>query len=153
MADTDLFGYKRDVKAKELLSTDYAVLSIGDERSKLVQSAQIQYNHRVEPRYEAGSSSLYWVNGQPIGQVNISRIIGSRGWLADLLENNAACALLKPITVALDGEGHCELSTENRILKMEDSILEGVTFSFSSGQLDIQESLSIKVSKMTISEN
>jgi hypothetical protein len=149
----DLFGYKRDTQAKEILSTDYAVLSVGDEKAKLVQSVRASYSHRVEPRYEAGSSSLYWVNGQPTGSVAISRVIGSKGWLSQFIDNNAACAFLSPLSVSLDGEGHCELSTENKTLKMEDSILASVDFSFSAGQLDIQESVNIMVAKMTVSDN
>ena len=153
MAANDIFGYKRDIKAKEILSTDYAVLTVGTTRSKLVQRLNASYTHRVEPRYEAGSSSLYWVNGQPNGNINISRVIGSRGWMADFLDNNAACVLLKPISVSLDGEGHCDLKTENKTLKAEDNLLEGVTFTFSAGALDIQEALSIRVAKMTVSDN
>jgi hypothetical protein len=145
----DFLSYERQTKSKEIFSSDFATVSFGDEKARLVQSVQGNYGHRVEPRYEAGSSALYWVNGQPSGTVNINRLVGTKGWFAGLRDANIACALFKPITVKLDGDGNCDLTAEEDTIKMEDVILQNVAFNFSAGGLDVTESLSFQVSKMS----
>jgi hypothetical protein len=146
----DFLSYDRTVKAKEVLSSDFATISFGSEKAKLVQSVRGSYGHKVQPLYEAGSSALYWLNGQPNGQLGMGRVVGSKGWFYYFNNANVACALLEPITIKLDGD-FCDLSTENDTIKLEDSILERVTFSYSAGDLMISENAEMRVSKITVS--
>jgi hypothetical protein len=144
----DFLGYDRSVKAKEILSADFAKLQFGDEKAKLVQSVSGTYGHQIQAMYEAGSSALYWVNGQPSGSLQISRVIGSKGWFYLFNGTNVACTLLEPITVKLDGDT-CNLSTERDTIKLEDSILESISFSYGAGDLKITENVQLRVSKIT----
>lgn len=148
MAKEDIFGYDRSVNSKEILSADFATLSFGDEKAKLVQQVQGSYQHKVEPRFETGSSALYWVNGQPMGQLQMGSVVGSKGWFQKITEKDAACALLEPITVRLNGDNRCDLEISNDTLKLEDALLQSVNFSFSAGDLDISEQATIMVSKI-----
>jgi hypothetical protein len=147
----DFLGYDRTTQSKEILSADFATIAFGDEKAKLVQSVNGSYGHRVEPRFEAGSSTLYWVNGQPSGQVQMGRLVGTKGWFNDFRDSNAACALFQPITVRLDAENNCDYDIEHGTIKMEDVILENINFSYSAGQLDISEQIQLRVSKMSTS--
>jgi hypothetical protein len=147
----DFLGYDRTTSSKEILSADFATISFGDEKARLVQSVQGQYGHKVEPRFEAGSSTLYWVNGQPQGNVSMGRVVGTKGWFHEFVGADAACALFKPVTVRLDGDNLCDLDIENGSIKMEDVILQNISFSFSAGQLSISENVTMLVSKMTTS--
>ena len=91
------------------------------------------------------------MNGQPSGSLQISRVIGSKGWfyLFDQGDSSVACSLLEPITIKLDGD-FCNLSTENDTIKLEDSIVENIAFSYGAGALSITEEVNIKVSKITV---
>jgi len=149
MADEDIFNYKRSTQAKEILSADFATISFTDEKAKLVSSVQGGYSHTVQPRYEAGSSALYFVNGQPIGNLTIGRLVGSKGWFNYFRNTNVACALLKPITIRLNGDNLCDLSVENDTIKIEDAILQSISFSFGAGGLDITENAQLLFAKMS----
>lgn len=148
----DIFGYKKDVKSKEILSADFATISFADEKAKLIQSVDGSYSHQVVPKFEAGSSALYWVSGQPMGSLQLSRVVGSKGWFQSFADTNISCAVLKPITVRLDGDNLCQAEVSNKTLKLEDAILETLKFSYSAGSLDITEAVTMKVSKMRLSD-
>lgn len=77
----DVIGYNVQAKTKEIVTSEYAVLDGGFGATNLVQQCNIQYGHRVEPKYEAGTSTVYYVNGQPSGQMSVSRLVGRGGFL------------------------------------------------------------------------
>lgn len=145
----DFFGYNRQVKEKELLSADFATLDIGNGKMGLVQNVQAAYQHRVEPRFEAGSSTLYWVNGQPSGNMTVGRLVGRSGLFAGVSRGNAACGDLKKLTISLDGDGQCAIRASGG-LKFDGAMLQGVSISYGAGALDIQDSLSFVVATMNV---
>ena len=81
-AEKDIFGYRRNKKAKGAFSTDNSLLTFGGGSSAqsaegyLVQSWQVAYNQDVTEILELGSTNLYWAKGRPTGAGQISRIIG-----------------------------------------------------------------------------
>jgi len=102
----DFFGYKRNINAKEILSSDFALIGVkGSDTMGLVQGAQMSYQQRVEPRFEAGSSDLYWVNGQPSGQMRIDRLVGKSGIFHNVSRNGCGelqtISMLEMVTIVL----------------------------------------------------
>ena len=144
----EFFGYERSADNKTVLSTDFAIISIaGSGRMGLVQEAQAQYEHRVEPRFEAGSSDLFWLNGQPQGQITFSRVIGTDGIFADIKENG--CAELQTLTINTSGNS-CGISTGGNGVTFDGAMLQSVTLTFNVQQLDIRDNIVYKVATMTV---
>ena len=77
----DVIGYDVQTKTKEIVTSEHAVLDAGYGSANLIQQVQIQYGHRVETKYEGGSSTVYYVNGQPMGQMTVARMVGKNGLL------------------------------------------------------------------------
>lgn len=143
---SDYFGYSRDHKANEIISSDTAAISIGGDQFSIVQNYQASYQHRVEPRYELGSSDLFWVNGRPTGQVQISKLVGEDGLLRRFDGGEAACGDLKNLSIDLDG-GSCDQSGGG--LSFAGAKLQQVSAQAQAGGLEISESATFMIAEMT----
>lgn len=133
----DIFGYTRDVKEREIVSSDYAAVDIGEGRLGLVQQWQAGYQHKVEPRFETGSNALYWVNGQPMGQLQVQSLVGRGGFLAGFGNTGAAaCGALKTLIISSDGEGNCGISGGGS-LAFSGAVIQGIGLTAQAGNLDI----------------
>jgi hypothetical protein len=80
----DIFGYKRNGKARGVFSSDNSFLTFGDPSGDkvsgyLVQTWNIGYTQQVNEVFEIGSQNLYWMKGRPTGQGAIGRIVGEKG--------------------------------------------------------------------------
>jgi hypothetical protein len=153
MANTDFFGYKRQIKPNgQLISSEFATLSLEGSRLSLVQSVQASYGQRAEPKFEAGSASLYWVTGQPMGTINIGRLVG-KGGLKALQALEGGCGKVKGLRVSFDGEGGCEdVSFSEKGLRFGGAVPVSVGVNFSIGQLEIGETVQLNAAQMSLEE-
>lgn len=148
----DYFGYDRNIKSKELISADFAKLDIGNGRVSLVQNVNASYGHRSEFRFETGSSDAYFVSGQPMGQISVSRLVGRKGFLSEHRENpGLACGELDKLSIYIDGDENCSVEDGgNDKLKFEGAHIENFNISFGAGALEVSESFGYKVASMNI---
>jgi len=150
LGDKDIFGYRRDVHPNgSLVSSEVAVLSLGGQHITLVQSLQASYQQRTEPRYEAGTSNMYWIAGQPLGSVTIGRLVGKD---ASLMLINAAAGgscEMKTLKLSFDGGGHeCHAQLATR-LKFSGIVINQIGVSYNAGSLEVSESASFQVSHVS----
>ena len=137
---SDIFGYNKDIKEREIISSDYAAIDIGEGRLGLVQQWTAGYQHRVEPRFETGSSALYLVNGQPMGNISVNSLVGRRGFLAGFgADGSAACGDLKTVIVSADGDGQCGIS-EGGSLSFSGTVIQSIQITAQAGNLDVAQS-------------
>lgn len=152
MAQRDFFGYSREVKPNgQLISSEYATLSVGGKgRVTLVQAVQATYGQRAEPKFEAGSSNLYWVTGQPMGEITMGRLVGSDG-LSGIRMLEGGCGSLRSIKIGFDGQGGCaEAVVAASGLNFRDAVPVSVGVSFTAGQLEVGENFSLRCAHMSI---
>ena len=149
MAQKDIFSYEVDVKEKQIVAARNAALDLGDGKLALVQSMEGSYGHTVQSIYEAGSSSVYFVHGNPIGNFRYSTLIGTNGWF-DGFPMSGACASLRTINIDLLSENEdCDVEVKmNTNLKFEGAILTQVSFTITSGQLQISTTGTFTCAKM-----
>jgi len=147
LGEKDIFGYRRDVHPNgSLVSSEVAVLSLGGQQITLVQNLQASYQQRAEPRYEAGTSNMYWIAGHPLGSVTIGRLVGKDAAL--MLTSAAAggsCAM-KTLQLSFDGGGHeCHAHLATR-LKFSGIVVNQVSVSYAAGSLEVSENITMQVS-------
>ena len=155
MAQKDIFNYDVDVKEKQIVAARNAALDLGNGKIALVQTFQGSYGHQVEPIYEAGSSSVYFVNGNPSGTFAFTTLVGTDGWFANILDaNGKACADLKTVNIDLTNANEdCDVQVSmNTNLKMEGVILQQIGFSVQAGGLRIENSGQFICAKLTRSK-
>lgn len=146
---TDYFGYSRQVKAPgEVLSSEFATLAIdGGDQLLLLQNCTVNYQHAVQPVFEAGTPDLYWVTGQPQGSCGITRAVGKEGFLSKF-NGGRSCAELRSLNVALNGRGGCVQATAGKGVAMSGCMPQAIGFSFGAGQLQMQESLTLLIANL-----
>jgi len=145
---SDYFGYTRDTQASQIISADNAIIDIGNGALGLVQNFSGSYQHQVEPRFEMGSSTLFWVNGKPSGQFQVSRLVGRDGILAGFRSSGGsdACGGIRQLNVSLDG-GSCGVQGGSGV-SFSGAKLQSVSVQGQAGGFEIAESANFLVAEM-----
>lgn len=153
---TDFFGYKRENPGQYLMSSDYAAIYLANSKARttaadrlsLVQSTAVSYQHRVEPRFEAGSSEMYWLTGQAIGEISIGRLVGEAGFLAGFKNTLGVNASTTSTSNGVIGtlefkagyvDGNQDVHT------FSGGVMRSAAWSTSAGSLEISEAISVSV--------
>jgi len=150
----NILGYKRDDNTKRLISSDYAALKFGTGGSiKLVQNAQLTYGHQVTPRFEAGSSQLYWVTGQAQGRITLGRAVSSGGFFSGLDPQKASGGSLVSFNLSIGGfdaanKGGQITVGSNTTLNFEGGVIANLTATVTTGSLDVSEGVEIAFSEL-----
>jgi len=162
--DTDFFGYTRSKAGQYLYSSDYAAVYFGSQiantngaqvssgpgvKAGLVQSCSVAYQQTVQPRFEAGSSELYWVAGQALGTIQVGRLIGQDGLLNGINQNTNALqnGLLGSIDFKVGrkaGVPVVAVAARQDVLILKGCVFESYGAAFNVGGMDVQESLLIR---------
>lgn len=147
MANVDLFGYNKTKAGTFLFSSDYAMLQMNGGKLGLLQNATANYAHRVEPRWEAGSSELYWVSGQSSGNVAAGRLVGENGILEGVDFERTTSSIRKGAMAGIEFKLGSPGGSKPAV-RMDGCVAQSVSIQFGAGELDVRESLSILVAKM-----
>ena len=153
MATEDIFGYDVDVKEKQVVAARNAALDLGDGRIALVQSISGDYGHTTNTVYEAGSSSVYFINGNPQGSLNYDTLVGTDGWFAGIVNKSGLCATIRSINVDLMGnvDSNCDVQVKSKAnIKFEGALLEQISFSVQASQLQISNSGRFRCAKLMV---
>ena len=153
MANEDIFGYDVDVKEKQVVAARNAALDLGDGRIALVQSINGSYGHTTNTVYEAGSSSVYFVSGNPQGSFDYTTLVGTDGWFAGIVNKSGLCATLRSINIDLMGnrDSNCDVEVTSKAnVKFEGALLESLSFAIQAQDLQISNTGRFKCAKMIV---
>ncbi len=153
MATTNVLGYQRSDTTARLISSDYAAISFGSKEVGLVQSAQLNYGHQVIPRFEAGSSNLYWVTGQAQGRITVQRAVSSKGLFGSIEVGQAAKGTLAKFSLKIDDEnftagGPLTNVSGDTNINFAGGVIVNITASVQTGNLDVSEGVEIAFAEM-----
>lgn len=154
--DLDFFGYERAQAGSYIYSSDYAAVFFANSpggvaasarKAGLVQSAAVSYQHNVQPRFEGGSSELYWLTGQSMGTLQLGRLIGDRGILDGINHGAARDDIRKGVLGGVEFKvgrlGLKGVSVRQEVLVLSGCVLGAYGISFNVGGLEVQEALTI----------
>lgn len=157
MADIDFFGYTRHNAGKYLPTSDYSALYFANtaggtgtpsKRAGLVQSTAVSYQHRVEPRFEIGSSDIYWVTGQAMGAVTMNRVVGERGFFDGVQVGGAGASLEKGVIGTVEFKAGGQVGLKQDVITMTGCVLQGFGINSSVGGLEVSEGITVNVGMM-----
>lgn len=149
----DLFGFTREMKPTgTLITSEVAALTFGGSQLTLVQQVQCTYQQRVEPKYEAGTSNVYWVSGQAGGQLTVSRLVSKAGFSLFSAVKESACKL-SSISVSFGSNGGSSkcVATAKDKFTLSGVIATSVGFSYGVGQMEVTENATFNVGSMSMS--
>jgi hypothetical protein len=160
MPDIDFYGYERDYAGTYLYSSDVAAIYFDNngagtpQRAGLVQNVSASYQHSVLPRFEAGSSELYWVTGQAQGSVGMGRLVSYGGLLSGIQVGQGSSDLRNGILGGVNikigklaGQLR-QVALPQSQLVMTGCVLESYSTSFTTGALEVSEMTAIRVALM-----
>jgi hypothetical protein len=132
------------------MSSEVATVTLANGTTRLVQNCQASYSQTVDVKYEIGSSDIYFVTGQPKGDLQIGRLVGTQGFFADLGNSNA-CGTLTSIGIGLDGQGGCVAITQNNPngLLFAGAVPYMVGIQITAGSLEVRDSVALVVARMS----
>ena len=156
---TDFFGYERQRPGQVIFSSDYAMVMFansltGDPANKLglVQAAGVSYQHNVQPRFETGSHELFWLTGQSLGAVQLTRLVGEQGILVGIPQladpNDLRKGALGTVDIKMGRKGISGIAVSQSVLELSGCMMSNYGTSFSVGGLEVQESVTIQVAMM-----
>jgi len=147
---SDFLGYERKVRPNGTIATsELATLKVGGQRITLVQNVSASYQQQVNARFEAGSPTLYWVLGQPSGQISIGRLVGNGGFLDEFRNIGDNCGELTDVNIGLDGDGCAVVDTGSKVT-FRDAVPQQVTVGFDVGGLEVSEQLTLRAAFMDL---
>lgn len=163
IAETDFYGYNRSGTNRFLYSTDYAAVVFdntgvipqpgdtltGTGHMSLVQSVTAVYQHRVEARFEAGSSELYWLCGQARGMMEMGRIVSDQGLFSGVSigagPQNIGNGAIGGVHIQVArGSTSVRASDAKNHLVLKGCVLSSASVTFATGGLEVAEMLRIE---------
>ena len=151
----NILGYTRTKDTKRLISSDFAAISLdsGSGELGLVQQASAQYGHQVIPRFEAGSSNLFWVTGQAQGTLTLGRAVSQDGFFGSLKPQDAAGGTLVKVHINMK-----DANLQNQVrtgagssIHFAGGIIAALSSNISAASLDVSESVTINCAEMFLS--
>lgn len=141
---SSIFNTTRTAKASgEISSSEYAKVTLGGIVS-LGQSVSGNYNRQISTVFEIGNPNIYWVGGHEQGTLSISRLVGKNGFFHNI--NPGACGEISPVGIDLSA-GQC--TTGGSGLSIQDTMVEGLTWTLSAGALEITEGVSLRFATLS----
>jgi len=140
----DILGYKMETPER-LISSDNAFLLIGGN-VQLLQNVEGRYRHKVIPRYQASSSQMFWVSGQPGGEISTGRLVSKGGFFAGMPLDSAACRLVSATIGVNPGCSTFSVANGAGSLTFSGGIVAEVGASINVGNLEVSESMTMIVS-------
>lgn len=142
---SDIFGINRRVISGAIATSEMLVLSMPGG-TNLLSSVSGQYTLRVEPRFELGTTHLYWVKGHAQGQMEVGRMLGDGGFA--LARAAGGCGQIGTITLGL-GSGACYAAGGGGGLSISEAVLQTYSWQGQAGNLEVNEGATILFAKLS----
>lgn len=145
----DIFGYENNTRNNgQVASANFASFTLGSgpsiSGSALIQSVSVKYGQAVEEVAQVGSPQVYWLPGRPSGSIEVSRLVGSGGFLSGW---SAECGTIDTMRIT-SGAGKCGFAAGGT-LSFSGGIIEQVTINLGSDKQTIAEGVSIKIASLS----
>ena len=149
---TDYFGYNREIQPNgAIVSSEYATLDLGG-RMALVQTVSANYAQQVNAKFEIGTPTLYWVTGQPQGDITFRRCVGKGGFLSAFATMSNACGKVLGVSIGLDGSGACSTVSNSggKGIKFSGGVPVNVSVDITAGSMEVSEGGSMRAASMQV---
>lgn len=143
---SDIWSYDNTLKSANFATADMAVISTGTTLM-LVQSLTASYQRPITEVRALGDTAAYWVPGTPTGSMNVSKLVGDKGFLDGW--KGKACGKISKINVSLRGGGPCGFKGSGS-LSFREGLIENVSVSINAGPgAVISESATIRCADLS----
>lgn len=145
----DFFGHEKNVKPNDqIITSEFASFS-ANGKVALVQSVNASYNRQIQPMFEAGSSVVYYIQGNSEGQITVNAAVGKKGFFANFRSLKGTCGKIDRVSIDLLSGGGCSVGASGG-LTFSGAQAEGFTVAYSAGPVAVTEGATIRVASMDV---
>lgn len=147
MANPDIFGNSKDIKTPgAIMTAEYAALNISGGVS-LVQSVQASYSRQLNTMFEAGSSTVFYMQGASEGKIEASAAVGKAGFFQNL-KTGDGCGEIKGVAITAKGKG---CFTGAGTVNFNGALAESFNIAYKAGPEAVVNGIGIRVGSMSVS--
>lgn len=145
---TDFFGSNKTVKANDQIVTgELCSLSIGGKVA-LLQSASASYGRQIQPMFEAGSTTTYYISGNSEGTIEANAAVGKSGFFKNF-GSLGNCGKIDKLGFTLGSGGACSVSAGGS-LSFTNGLVESVSIQLQAGFTAVTNAMRIRVGSMSV---
>ena len=146
---TDFFGFEKTVKTDgQIITGNFASISANGAMA-LVQSVNASYNRQIISMFEAGSSTLYYLNGNSEGQVTINGAVGKSGFFKNFRDIASSCGAINKLSIDILSGSKCSVGGSGGIT-FSGGLAEGFNIAYQAGPMAVTEGAQIRCGSMNI---
>lgn len=143
----DYFGNNKTVAPLgSVLTGEFCRLSIGGQVA-LLQNATATYQRQIQPMFECGKSTTYYITGNSEGSVNATAAVGQGGFFQGI-GKGGSCGQINSINFDAVG-GACAASVGGGV-SFKNGLLESVGITLNAGFQAVTNNVAIKVAEMNV---
>ncbi len=145
----DFFGHEKTVKANDqIITSEFAAFS-ANGRVSLVQSVQASYTRDIQPVFEAGSSTIYYLSGNSQGQISVNAAVGKKGFFTNFKNIKSTCGKIDRVSIDLLSGGRCAVGASGGVT-FTGAMAEGFQIAFTAGPVAVTEGATIRVASLDV---
>jgi hypothetical protein len=146
----DYFGSEKTVKTNDQIVTgEFCALSIGGNVA-LLQSAGASYRRTVQPMFEAGTSTTYYITGNSEGEIRATAAVGKNGFFANFKNLSSNCGKIDKLGFTLRSGGKCSVGSSGS-LNFSNGLVTSVGVTLNAGFAAVTNDINILVGFMSVS--
>ena len=145
----DIYNRVVDLGAPLAADATRLVLPYIGGEDMLVQSMNITYTQTVNQVWEVGSSFTYFIAGRTQGQMQIARIIGSKGIGTEFIAKFADVCQMRSNHLTLQFFAGCEEGQARGSLKVEGAVITSIAYAVQAQDMIVNETFSMMFARLT----
>ena len=145
----DIYNRVVDLGAPLAADATRLVLPYIGGEDMLVQSMNITYTQNVSQVWEVGSSFTYFIAGRTQGQMQIARIVGSKGIGKEFIAKFADVCNMRSNHMTLQFFAGCEEGQARGSLKVEGAVITSIAYAVQAQDMIINETFNLMFARLT----
>jgi len=141
----DIFGNTKEIKSPgAIITSEFATLTMNG-RMALVQSVTANYARQLNTMFEAGASTVFYLQGASEGKIDANSAVGTDGFFKNF--RNLGCGEVTNVNIDVNGN-NCTKGQGG--LSFNGALAEAFTTTFQAGPTAVTQGITLRVGSMTV---
>jgi hypothetical protein len=145
----DIYNRVVDLGAPLAADATRLVLPYIGGEDMLVQSMNLTYTQNVSQVWEVGSSFTYFIAGRTQGQMQVARIVGSKGIGTEFIAQFADVCKMASNHLTLQFFAGCEEGQARGSLKVEGAVITSIAYAVQAQDMIVNETFNMMFARLS----
>jgi hypothetical protein len=145
----DFFGNEKTIAPLgSILTGEFCRLSLGGGVA-LLQQAIATSGRQIQPMFEAGKTTTYYITGNSEGNIQATAAVGQAGFFAGINKSGSNCGQIDSLSFDVTGGGACAVSLGGGGVKFQHGLIESVGIQLGAGATAVTNNFAVRVAEMS----